>query len=378
MPPLTRLVTVALGCALALAPAAAPAPDAATAASAAAAARFVSPRGSDSGPCTRSAPCGSFDRALRAARPGDVVEAAAGSYAGQQIRRVGPAPAVVVRPAAGAAVSVGEIEVYGSNVELRSLKVDGWSAKPGARNITFRNVRTTDLFITSANGIRVIGGSVGPGKNYDSQIGGSPAPENILIDGVYFHDWTRDGDAHVECLQFGSGVNVTIRNNRFENCATHDIFVRSWGRGYPLRNWVVENNLFDETIEGYYSFKVNGDLNPSGCGGFVVRNNSALQAMFAQDCPGGITWAGNLGPKQVCYGTFSSNVWYGAGARRCTGSDRAVRDPRFVNARAFDLRLGPGSPAIDSADAKRAPARDIRGTKRPLGRGPDAGAFETR
>ena len=80
----------------------------------------------------------------------------------------------------------GNIEVYGSHLEIRSMSVGGWYAKAGANDVTFRNVRTSDLFIDSARNIRVIGGSVGPGVNYDSQIGGSPAPENILIQGVRF------------------------------------------------------------------------------------------------------------------------------------------------------------------------------------------------
>lgn len=340
---------------------------------------FLSPNGSDRNPCTRSAPCLSFDRAYRVADPGEIVEVAGGEYSRQRLERDDSKRAlqdVVFRPAAGARVRTGNIEVYGSHLEIRSMSVGGWYAKAEANDVTFRNVRTSDLFVNSAKNIRVIGGSVGPGVNYDSQIGGSPAPENILIQGVRFHDWTRTDDSHVECLQFGSGINVTIRNSRFENCATHDVFVRSWGRGYALRNWVVENNVFDTTTDGYYSFKVKGDLNESECGNFLVRYNSTTQAMHAQDCPGGITYIGNLGPAQSCYGTFASNVWYGSGARRCGGSDRTVGNPRFVDAGALNLQLQHNSPAIDRGDAKRFPARDIRGKRRPVGRGPDAGAFE--
>lgn len=342
---------------------------------------FLSPKGSDrSSSCTQPAPCLSFDRAYRVARPGEIVEVAGGRYASQEIRptvKSGSAR-VIFRPAPGSAVEVGEIDVYGAHVEIQSMQLDGWYAKPGANDVTFRNVRTSSLFINSANNIRVIGGSVGPGENFDSQIGGSPAPVNILIDGVYFHDWTRTDDSHVECLQFGSGINVTIRNSRFANCATHDVFVRSWGPGYPLRNWVVENNVFDRTTDGYYTFKVNGDLNESGCGTFLIRYNSAIQAMHAQDCPGGVTFIGNLGPAQSCYGTFASNVWYGPRARRCNRSDRIVRDPRFVDARALNLRLQPTSPAINRGDSRRFPTHDITGQRRPLGGRPDAGAFEIR
>ena len=44
---------------------------------------FLSPSGSDSSPCTQSAPCQSFDRAYHVAPPGQIVQIAGGSYGGQ-------------------------------------------------------------------------------------------------------------------------------------------------------------------------------------------------------------------------------------------------------------------------------------------------------
>src|SRR5688500_5768868 len=41
---------------------------------------FLSPKGSDSGKCTRAAPCRSLQRAYRVARPGQIVELAGGAY----------------------------------------------------------------------------------------------------------------------------------------------------------------------------------------------------------------------------------------------------------------------------------------------------------
>src|SRR4026209_1899566 len=49
------------------------------------AAVFLSPHGSDSGSCTRRSPCRSFDRGYHVASPGQIVEAAAGSYGTQTL-----------------------------------------------------------------------------------------------------------------------------------------------------------------------------------------------------------------------------------------------------------------------------------------------------
>ncbi len=46
---------------------------------------YLSPSGSDSNPCSRTAPCLSLNRAYRVAKPGDVVEVADGTYGNQTI-----------------------------------------------------------------------------------------------------------------------------------------------------------------------------------------------------------------------------------------------------------------------------------------------------
>ena len=83
--------------------------------------RFVSPGGDDAGPCTRARPCQSFDRAFHVARPGTVVELAGGAYRDQLLTpvpgrsgrgcasRLRLRACVVLRPAAGATVRVGEL-----------------------------------------------------------------------------------------------------------------------------------------------------------------------------------------------------------------------------------------------------------------------------
>src|SRR5436190_20581460 len=108
---------------------------------------FVSPTGSDTGTCTQSRPCRSFDRAYRVAGPGEVVEVGGGSYPPQSLGAVAGHEAgapVVFAPAAGQRVVVaGELAVFASRVEFRSMTVSDWHAKPGADHVTFRNLTAT-------------------------------------------------------------------------------------------------------------------------------------------------------------------------------------------------------------------------------------------
>ena len=71
---------------------------------------FLAPDGSDARSCrTRATACASFGRAYRVARPGQIVEVAAGRYPAQSITAVPgrTGPNVVIRPAAGARVTLG-------------------------------------------------------------------------------------------------------------------------------------------------------------------------------------------------------------------------------------------------------------------------------
>ncbi len=162
---------------------------------------IVSPTGSDKNPCTTASPCSTLNRAYFAAASGQTVEIAAGSYPGQLVK---PDPSktapddVIFRPATGATVTfTGELTIQASHLEIRDVTIAGnnWYVKQGADDVTFRNVRASKIFITSASNIRVIGGEVGPAENSDPQIKTAsetaPVPTNILIDRVYFHDIIR-------------------------------------------------------------------------------------------------------------------------------------------------------------------------------------------
>jgi hypothetical protein len=399
----TRLVILllaALGAAVAIGTAVAVVSRNSGGASANASTVYLSPTGNDGNQCTQAKPCLTFGRVWNDSKAGQTIELAAGTYGDQQLGAymLGAArKPVIFRPARGAKVMVGEVIVKGSYIEFRGMRFGGWSTTEEARGITFRNISSANMFIASSQDIRVIGGDIGPGTglDYDSQItttsGGQTPPANILIDGVRFHDWWRPPgtDFHTECLQVGSGINVTIRNSRFERCATHDIFIRSWGQTnggvHTIRNWTIENNVFGATLDGFFSLNItegSDELQP--CEDILIRNNSFLQDTHVS-CPAGgangIRVESNIQPSMKSFmcglggSKWNYNV-YGTGTP-CGARDR-IGNPRFANPAALDLRLRNGSAAIDRGNPKSFPARDFAGQKRPSGRAPDAGAYEKR
>lgn len=357
---------------------------------------YVSPSGSDSASCTESAPCASLDRAYHLASPGETVFLAAGSYPTQDVKpdaaKTDPTP-VVFTPMSGAQVSVAHLNVSASHVAFSNFQTD-WQVVTPANGVTFQNIVSNGaIYISGASNVSVLGGAVfSPVPvSSDSQIASidGQVPTNILFDGVSFHDFTDVGPGqlhHIECLQVGAAVNLTVTNSKFWNCGTHDIFIRSWGfvnnSPSPLSNILIENNWFAKTVAGFYAMQVLDDLwTGSPPTSLTIRNNSALQTIIVRVSHGTAVVHGNVLPamsKFFCdsYGQsqwFDYNV-YGSGV--ACGPHDVVGDPKYVDAANFNLDLGPGSAALGRGDPKNHPEFDIAGNLRPLTLSPDAGASQ--
>lgn len=352
---------------------------------------YLAPDGSDLDTCVRSAPCQTLDRAEEVAEPGDIVELAAGRYPEQGLsptpdRDPSGAP-VVFQPAPGADVSFeGRLTIGSTGVELRDVDAI-WSLGATARAVTLRNVRARgSTFITGGRDLQVIGGEIGPVDASDAlQIKRDEAvgdPRNVLIDGVAIHDVTRRADPahHSDCVQVGGVSGLVIRNSRIWNCATQGVFLSTFGGG-RITDVVVENNWFGAVPEGYYSLIV------EQAQGVEIRYNSFLVSPSLRtvrgpdEAPTGLTdvrMIGNLGDlrQHLCAPAdvvaYSHNVWSDAA---CGDTDISA-PPGFRDAETFDLRLAPGSAAIGHGAPDDFPERDIMGTRRPQGDGPDAGAVE--
>jgi hypothetical protein len=260
--------------------------------------------------------------------------------------------------------------------------------------VTIRNVVADGaVFITGASNVSVLGGQVYSPVPVasDSQIASiqGKVPTNILIDGVAFHDFQDIGPGnyhHIECLQVGAATNLTIRNSSFRNCATHDIFIRSWGTvnnsPSPLTNVIIENNFFARTSGGFYGVQILDDLwkGPPQTS-FVIRNNSSLDTILVRVSNGTALVRGNIIPSMSAYfcGAYGQNKWfdynlYGTGVG-CGLHDR-IGDPKFVDAAALDLRVQAGSAALGQGDQANHPQLDIDGKLRPVRARPDAGASQ--
>jgi hypothetical protein len=359
-------------------------------AAASAADLYVSPSGSDGASCAPSAPCASVNRAYRAAKPGQVVEVAAGSYGSQSITYDGSkaaGPNVVIQPAPGASVSFGSLNIFTThltvqNIDTGYVDIEKGSGGQPATDITVRNGDGDGLFIGGGSArILIEGGSYGNRTNEAPvKVQGSPAPTDITFDGVVFHDAVRTQEAvHMECIYAADVQRFTIRNSHFRNCAIMDLFITKLS-GVDPQDVLIENNFFDKTgshsgglSKGYYALMVGPAIGTAR--NIVVRNNSFLQGMsFQAGSMPGSRVVNNVGEAGSCRSglSYGRNVWNDT---KCGGSDK-VAPSGFVNPGNYDLHLVPGAAAIGYADASDVPAVDIDGGQRPAGGAPDAGADE--
>jgi hypothetical protein len=352
--------------------------------------RFVAPQGRTDGDCVSDHPCGSLTAALAVAEPGDIVEIAAGEYPPEVLEGRNPRPRapVVFRPAKGAKVELGGLRVAAQDVVLERMKVAGLYVEAAARDVVLRELEIVGaLFITSAEKISVLGGSVGPGTDVSSQIkaasGAKSPPRDIRIEGVTFHDFTRsDPNAHVDCLHVLSAERLVLRGNSFRNCEAFNVLFTKFGEAGSPRDILIENNTFSCCRSGFYSLYFGGG-HGERWRDILVRNNSADKPFsISMDAVGpgaGIRFLSNVAPQlnPLLCGLpgveWDYNVW--AEGSPCGEHDR-VAPSGFRDARAGDFQLRPDAAAISSGDPSSVPDHDARGGRRPAGDGQDAGAFE--
>jgi hypothetical protein len=250
---------------------------------------------------------------------------------------------------------------------------------------------------------RMVGGSIGPtvadgcvGAD-DNSIGYS-APEwiaeDLVFDGVTFHGARFRGVApagcgmpdvaHTELLYLTAVRNVTIKNSYFyDGGSSADIFITDQNQGVFSQNIVIENNVFDHSVNmpidvsNVHGLKIAYNTFPFGGPGWIAAGTN-------------VSIVGNLGAHNLCpappgVATFSHNVWFfdrseGGSADRCGPTDVTLNSNGsniFVRmSPSGDFTLRPGSPAVGRGDPTNFPPRDRAGRCRPQGKLPDVGALE--
>jgi chitodextrinase len=364
---------------------------------------YVSPSGSDSASCSQSAPCLSLNRAFQVAAPGQVVEVAAGSYGAQAIqpKSSAAAPAVQIRAASGAVPSFADLDVRASYVHLQgpfaSKGISTSNSSQKVRGSTVENItvnsggsNSTPGYIANVDGVTWKNVEIYNASEANALImvdGGYPttgAVQNVVLDGLRLHDSTiaPGSGTHSQCVFFGGGQNITMRNSVFWNCTTFDVFVTTAGGDVPS-NFTFENNMFGVPyLHGtecchYFSVKFRDG---SPLNGLVFRNNSAEQEVgwpVEGVTGGGAKVTGNaIQGGMICKSgiNFSYNVTTKLGP--CAGTDKKVTSIGFANPAGHDFHLTAGSPAIDAGSPSDFPGRDIDAQSRPMGSAPDAGADE--
>jgi hypothetical protein len=368
--------------------------------------RYVAPSGSESATCTRSAPCGSLNRAYRLASPGQTIEIAGGTYADTSLpldstktaaKDVVFAAAAGARPRFSAALHIGA-----RHVELRGMQlsetvwIDETAQNVTLRGNTMKNFQVFSSGTQAPRNISFIGGSAGPSVDDNNRIASNgtsttASPTNILIDGMRIHDFTLSAGsaAHVECLQVWAVDGLTIRDSRFRNCAVFDIFLQKLpgGAAATPSNILIENNFMQCCRSGYYALRL-ADHPGTHWQNVTIRNNSFDKAINPD---GGVPYTnvkilGNIGPRLSFFSgatggeapkpagiSVDNNVWY-SGSK--VGAQDLVAPSGYANAPAGDLHLKAGAAAINRGHPTDHPGTDIDGNTRPFGSAPDAGADE--
>lgn len=355
------------------------------------------------------------------AAPGDTVEIAAGTYGDQNLLYNASKTSeqdVVFRPATNGNVVIGDL-VFGvrdGTLPASHLTIDGQNrltvgeigfflpdpAKPST-DVTLQNLklaRDHGVYIRGNDRLTLKNVEIGPiccsddamQVNVTDAFRTSRDVTNFTMDGVYMHDVVRycshdpspkpgcsdDSSAHTDCIQWWSGINVTIRNSRFYNCSTSTWLAQDEFGG-KFGNWQVENNMLGASLEDAVNvFRIacaatcfSGYMNVlhNTLANDVIIDNGSLASGVA------VQIKGNLINSQGCNNSvvYASNVVTG---NTCNSSEKLVSSLGVIKLESpgSDLHLLSNSPAINAVSCYL--STDFDGQSRPAGSACDAGADE--
>ncbi len=381
---------------------------------------WVDPSG---GSCSRTAApsrhadakaCRDLTSAYNIAASGDTLMVKRGTY-GRQVLP-GGSKRLTIRNAPGTRPVFGTTTVNASNIKLIGVTIRR-NDDPGPHtatleaegaNNTFDRVHVNTRNMSARQGIAASGDNNifknGSTFNVVDEKGALVAGTRVTFVNFDFHDVRLTNSAvHNECV-YSNGPQLTVRRSRFWRCSTMDLFITrgNWWNQPPYGGVTIENNVFEHsTMEDrdswhYTGLVLSGSLAYDGASlrGFKVRYNTFEQAVGLEAglrATGDSEWVGNVGGGWDCIPgmRFRYNV-----GQKCSATDKRVTPASscgppacarirpaaqgWVNPAKHDLRLKARAPAINSGDPKDFPGVDKDGRARPIGRSPEAGAYEFR
>lgn len=269
-------------------------------------------------------------------------------------------------------------------------------------NVILRNLSLGRVSWTGSRDNQIVGGQIGPldcGANVNedmltmksriNQSDGNDYPlTDVVVDGVVFHDSIRPGGCtnHMDMIQVFSGDGVTIKNNLFLRADDQMLFGRcelECGADAPLRDWVIENNLFSSCCQASSSSETLS-LDGSGaipCVNMVVRYNTmrdrapklrCTDASSGSDGPASDIQAyGNLFYSKATdctLATWTHNFYWNTATAGCGGTGETVWNGSgsvMTDPGNDDFTLTAGSSAKTEGHPTLCPSLDFEGETRP-------------
>ncbi len=197
-----------------------------------------------------------------------------------------------------------------------------------------------------------------------------------------------------EADDFGGGLQLNAHcHATIENCVVSGNSSVEAGGGVfscgdmvnhntlTMMNCVLrDNSVTDGTGEGGGLFSIATAANLVCC--TIVGNGAGLQGggicaalLSSVDTRNCIVWGNTPGAVELVT-PATLTVTHSDVQGGHAGSGNIDAKPHFVDAASGDYRLEEGSPCVDAGTDQGAPKRDIAGSSRPQGSGPDMGAFE--
>jgi hypothetical protein len=365
---------------------------------------YVTPSGSDSNPGTSASPWGTLQKAANSVQAGDVVNVAAGTYAGFQVTADGTASNPIVFRASGTVLVNQANSSTPDNINLEGasyVTIEGFTVEDAPR-IGIRAVQATGVVIrgnvvrrSGLSGIlsgwtpsilienNIVSGSI---QEHGIYVSNSNTPnDNPIVRGnECFGNGENGVQFNGDCWEGGDGI---IEGALIENNIIHD---NNW-KGFSIisvQASIFQNNLiYDNGVTaGAAGLHLTDQVGPA-CGkpssnNLIVNNTIVEPRIACIRMTDGAT--GNVIFNNICTQPNSARLIVdevgGNFIDAASNLDQTSTSGLFVNVNGKDFHLASASSAIDAGiptyQGRGAPTVDKDGGARPTGLRHDAGAYE--